>query len=276
VNYINQQYLDSELVILQKNYHQNQPFPNIAIDNFLTEKSIEKINDEFPEVSNKIWTHYIHFNERKHGLTKWEYLPKPAQELITEMNQPPFINWLEQLTGINNLFADPELEGSGLHQTLNGGFLNVHADFTVHPLHRNWQRRVNVLIYLNQNWEPEWGGDLELWDEKMQNCVTKISPSHNRVAIFSTGKKTYHGYPNPIKCPEKEARKSIAMYFYTQEKNPVQQATSYKSRPDDGLKRPLIWVDNKLISAYTAIKGKLGISDDFVSSILNKFSKTKQ
>lgn len=270
---IDQNRLDNEVKPLQINYADSDPFPSIYLDNFLTDECIKTICTDFPQVSDKIWTHYIHYNERKHGLTKWEHFPKSVQGLITEMGQAPFINWLEELTGIQNLFADPELEGSGLHQTLTGGFLNIHADFTVHPKHNNWQRRVNVLIYLNEDWNDEWGGELELWNENMQHCEQKISPTQNRVAIFSTGKKTYHGYPNPITCPEGVSRKSIAMYFYTKDNAFEKVSTDYRARPNDGYKKSLIWADTKLISIYSKLKGTLGLSDDFASSILNIFSK---
>lgn len=271
--FIDQNRLDKEIKTLQKKYADNDPFPNIFIDHFLTDKCLKSICDDFPQVSDSIWTHYIHYNERKHGLTKWEHFPKSVQDLITEMGQTPFIHWLENLTGIQNLFADPDLEGSGLHQTLTGGFLNIHADFTVHPKHNNWQRRVNVLIFLNENWDNKWGGILEFWDETMQQCKKQISPVSNRVAIFSTGKKTYHGYPNPITCPEGVSRKSIAMYFYTKDDSFEKVATDYRARPNDGYKKSLIWMDTKLISVYSKLKGFLGLSDDFVSSLLNKFSK---
>jgi hypothetical protein len=272
---IDQEKLDNKLANLRMAYEEALPFPSTYIDDFLRIDAVKQLQNDFPDVSAKVWTHYIHYNERKYGLTKWKYFPTSVQGLITEMSQPPFIKWLENLTGISGIFADPDMEGSGLHLTLPGGFLNIHADFTVHPLHKNWRRRVNVLVYLNENWESEWGGDLELWDEKMHKCEKRIAPTLNRAAIFSTGKKTYHGYPNPITCPPGSARKSIAMYFYTKDDNFEKAATDYRSRPDDGYKKPLIWMDTKMISIYSKIKGILGFNDDFVSSILGKFNIRK-
>lgn len=272
---INQKLLDFQANAFAKEYLGRAPFPNIAIDDFLSESAAREIINSFPNVTDKIWTHYVHYNERKHGLTKWEHLPIPVQNLVTEMSQPKFISWLEKLTGIDGLFADPNLEGSGLHQTLPGGFLNIHADFTVHPLKRNWQRRVNVLLYLNEDWNESWGGQLELWDETMQNCTQKIAPFFNRAAIFTTSTTSFHGYPNAVTCPEGVSRKSLAMYFYTEEENPVKSATSYKPRPTDGFKSLFIWGDTQLISLYSYLKGKFGLNDDFISSILNIFTTKK-
>ncbi len=275
MNIISQEIVNGNIHMLHEQYASGLPFPNIQLPDFLNQSFVKKLQSDFPTVTDKNWTHYIHYNERKHGLNKWAYLPLSAQNLITEMSQPAFISWLEQLTGIPNLLADSSLEGSGLHQTLPGGFLNIHADFTVHPRQKNWQRRVNVLIYLNEDWDEKWQGNLELWDEEMHKCIKSIPPTFNTAVIFSTGKKTYHGSPNPLSCPKGTSRKSIALYYYTLEKKPAKSATNYQARPNDGYKKTLIWLDKKLISVYSFLKGKLGLSDRLVSSILNSFSNKK-
>lgn len=270
---INQQYLDEQLRSLKQSYHNCHPYPHIAIDHFLTQKSAQTIHENFPLVTDNVWTHYVHFNEKKHGLTKKEFLPKSVQQLIDEMSQPQFIKWLEALTGIENLIPDPDLEGSGLHQTLKNGFLNIHADFTAHPKRSNWQRRVNVLIYFNKDWKPEWEGALELWDQQMESCVKKISPDFNRAAIFSTGRETYHGSPTPLKCPDHESRKSIAMYYYTHSTAFDKKSTIYKPRPNEHQKKVFFWFDNFLISSYSQLKNIFGLDDAIISRILQFFNK---
>jgi len=270
---IDQQYLDEQLKSLKKSYRNCLPYPHIAIDHFLTQKSAQTILDNFPRVTDNVWTHYVHFNEKKHGLTQKEYFPESVQQLVNEMSQPQFIKWLETLTGIDNLMPDPELEGSGLHQTLHGGYLNIHADFTSHPKRSNWQRRVNVLIYFNKNWKTEWEGALELWDQKMENRVVQISPDFNRAVIFSTGKETYHGSPIPLECPEHESRKSLAMYYYTHSATFDKKSTIYRPRPEEHQKKMFFWLDNMLISSYSQLKNILGIDDSLISRILQFFNK---
>ena len=108
---------------------------------------------------------------------------------------------MSALTGIPGLLADPSLEGGGMHQTEPGGFLNVHADFTMHHHQTRWHRRVNLILYLNEDWQDAWGGQLELWDRAMASCVTKIPPILNRAAIFNTDETSFHGYPDPIRFP---------------------------------------------------------------------------
>ena len=92
------------------------------------------------------------------------------------MNSYEFINFLNNLTGIKEkLIPDPYLWGGGFHELKNEGFLNIHSDFNVHP-ELKLNRRINLLIYLNKDWQENYGGSLELWDKKMKHCVKRINP----------------------------------------------------------------------------------------------------
>jgi len=222
------------------------------------------------------WINYKHYNEDKRGLNKIDLLPDTIRTTINELNSPAFLEWLSVITGIKNLQKDEGLEGGGIHQSTRGGFLNIHADFTVHPHHRNWQRRVNVLVYLNEDWKEDWGGKLELWDKKMKACEESVTPIFNRCVIFNTDADSYHGHPLPMTCPEGTYRRSIALYYYTIEENPVRRATYYQARPGDGSNKLLVKIDNALLSAYTALKGRLGANDKVVSKVLRFFSGKKK
>lgn len=262
---------------LADQYAAGKPYPHIAVDDFLHEDVARLAMEAFPDVKDAGWIHYVHVNEKKHGLNKLDLLPSPIRQLIEECNQPEFVALLSKMTGIPNLLPDPSLEGGGLHQSKRGGYLNVHADFTVHPHRRHWRRRVNLLIYLNEGWEAKWGGALELWERDMSQCGKQILPVFNRAVVFNTDEDSYHGFPDPITCPEDVTRRSIALYYFTEEEHaPSMRATNYRARPGDGLKGILIWADKKAVAIYTWLKGKLGINDDVVSRILGWFSPQKR
>ena len=261
----------------QRAYQQATPYPHIFLDDFLERQAAEQALSEFPAVKDAGWIHYVHVNEKKHGLNKMDLLPPAIRAVIGELNSPGFVAYLSQLTGIPGLLPDDMLEGGGLHQSKRNGFLNVHADFTVHPHKRNWRRRVNVLVYLNKDWKPEYNGDLELWDRQMKGCAQKIAPVFNRCVVFNTDQDSYHGLPEPIQCPEDMTRKSIALYYFTEEKiAPKLRSTNYQARPQDGAKAVLIYLDKKLVAAYTTIKRTFGIDDRFVSKVLNIFGGGKK
>ena len=262
----------------QAKYLNASPYPHIIFDAFLEPSAAEKALKVFPSIKDEGWIHYVHVNEKKHGLNKLELIPEFIREgIIKELNSSNFISYLEKLTGISNLLPDTTIEGGGIHQSENGGYLNIHADFTVHPHKKRWRRRVNVLVYLNKDWDASYGGDLELWDKDMSKCAVKIAPIFNRIVIFNTNEDSYHGFPDPITCPNNTTRKSIALYYFTEEKIGTfkRKATNYRARPNDGYKAVFIWLDKKMVSLYTWLKGILGINDDFVSKVLAFFQTKK-
>ena len=262
---------------LAAEYRSNSPFPNIQLAAFLREETARQAMAEFPMPGDTTWIHYKHFNENTMGKGKRAEFPPLLGALVDELNSARFVRLVSKLTGIPNLVADPLLEGGGMHQTNSGGFLNVHADFNMHHYHPNWRRRCNLILYLNENWKPEFGGALELWDAQMKSCVRKIEPLLNHAVIFQTDEISFHGYPDPITCPPNETRKSLALYYYTVEESArhVARSTTYHARPGDGLRSIPIWLDTKAIHLYSLVKKRLGLSDDFASKVLVFFSKKK-
>jgi len=135
--------------------------------------------------------------------------------LIHLLNSEPFLEFLQNLTGIKEkLVPDPYLEGGGYHQIKSGGFLKVHVDF---HKHRDMQldRRINVLVYLNEDWPEEYGGHFELWERDMSACAVKVAPLFNRLVVFSTTDYSWHGHPDALTCPPDRSRRSLALYYYT-------------------------------------------------------------
>ncbi|MFD2145323.1 2OG-Fe(II) oxygenase [Mucilaginibacter antarcticus] len=128
--------------------------------------------------------------------------------------------------------------------------LKIHADFNKHET--TWlDRRINLLVYLNKDWDECYGGHFELWDKDLTRSFQKILPLFNRVAIFSTTDFSYHGHPNALTCPPDRSRKSLALYYYSNgrpksevSKNP--HATIFKDRPGvmgDTVKDPITLKD---------------------------------
>jgi hypothetical protein len=153
----------------------------------------------------------------------------------------------------------------------------VHADFTAHHTEETWQRRVNLLLYLNPRWDPEWGGELELWSTDMARCERTIAPVGNRVVLFSTGEDAYHGHPEPLRCPPGVARQSMALYYFTEERAPQVRSTTYRPRPADGLaSSAAIYLDTQALRAYDAAKRRLRLSDNLISSWLGRLDRFRR
>ena len=137
-----------------------------------------------------------------------------TRQLLQQFNSSAMCGFLEKLTAIDGLVPDPHFVGGGLHQIQPGGFSKVHADFNWHNRLQLY-RRLNLLLYLNDDWHEDYGGHLELWDRNMERCVQRVLPVANRCVIFSTTSTSYHGHPNPLTCPQGRTRKSMALYYYS-------------------------------------------------------------
>lgn len=261
---------------LAQRYARAQPFAHIHLPELLDPDAAQRAAAAFPAPDGDAWTQYKHYNENKLGQHDRRRFPPDIARVVDALGAPEFVAFLSRLTGIPDLLADPDLEGGGMHQTERGGFLNVHADFAYHHHKPNWRRRCNLILYLNEPWQDDWGGAIELWDAGMTACVTRIEPRLNHALIFNTTEVSFHGYPDPLRCPADVTRKSLALYYYTLEAAPARhrRATNYRPRPTDSRrKRIAIWLDKKLLAAYSRIKSRLGLSDRFASRLLGLFSR---
>ena len=260
-------YLDRsipELIELGKQKHAEyanaHPFPHIYFDDFFKPEILHAILGEFPSLGgSKEDVFYSNPNEVKYA-SKGEYRFGPQTRAFMHfLNSQPFLEFLQELTGIDEtLVPDPYFEGGGLHQIRRGGYLKVHVDFHKHKA-MNLDRRINVLVYLNEDWKEEYGGHLDLWERDMSACAAKILPVFNRMAIFSTTDFSWHGHPDPLQCPEDRSRRSLALYYYTNgrpdsevsDKNRQRITTTFAARK--GMDSSKMTVFNNLVNLANEI-----------------------
>ncbi len=223
--------------MLHEDYKKAEPFEHIVVDGFLPDELITRVRGDFP--AEKLRSDIV-FDIGYAGHHKRQILPldcnASAREFFAFMNSAPMLQFLEGLTGIDALLPDPYFIGGGFHETSRGGKLGVHADFRINDqLHV--QRRINLLIYLNEDWNDEWRGQLELWDKAMVECRVRVSPVWNRCVVFSTDANTWHGHPDELMTPDDVKRHSVALYYYTASKSLYGEVpslgTMYQARPSD-------------------------------------------
>lgn len=273
---INFAQLNEDLDRKANDYAKANPFPHIVLDDVLHPDAFAKAAAEFPGIKDEFWKGYLHVNETKYANTQPDTWGTTLTAVAKEFVSPEFVEFLVKLTGIDDLIPDWTMDGGGLHQTLNGGHLNIHADFTTHHVHKNWARRVNILLYLNEEWRDEWGGKLELWDADMTACQDKVTPAGNRMLVFTTSFDSFHGHPDALTCPDDVARRSMALYYFTEEEKAVRRSTNYQARPSESTaKKAAIWADRNALDAYDRIKRRLGISDERVNKMLAKVHKLR-
>ena len=216
MSHINFSLLEGRKEQIRKEYQSKKPFRFVMFENFFLDPDAQTIYGNYPVIENGKWDGTTYLNQKnKFQKTKFDQ-GTVFDTVFTEMNSPAFLSWLEYVTGIKDLIADPALFGGGLHQSTSGAFLNVHVDYNFHPETKN-HRRLNVLVYMNKEWKDEYEGHIQLWDftSPKGELLANYAPTFNRCVIFETNEISFHGHPKALKTPDGVNRKSIATYYYT-------------------------------------------------------------
>lgn len=246
---------------MSNEFKTNHPYPHIIIDDFLSPETASAAFDKFPayELFNK---KYKGLNEKKAEGSNIEDFDPLYTEIIGELSSPEMYKWIQQVCNVKEeVVMTNDAEGRGLHQGGNGSFLDIHIDFNIHRKH-NLHRRLNILIYLNKHWLPEYGGGLEMWNVDVTKMEKVAEPKFNRCLIFETSEISYHGYGR-INVPENESRKSIYGYYYTETRDGAvpYHDTVFKARPEEGrMKQIKTDLKEKAKNTIKGVLKKVGIT----------------
>lgn len=228
---LNQEWCQSEnaLESLARQYASASPFPHVVTDDFLEEEFALQLAHHFPtphDDPKMSWYLYNNPIECKFACNNQSELPSPLTALFSLYQSEEFLNLISSISGISNLEQDPYLHGAGAHYHPKGGKLDMHLDYSIHPLSGK-ERRVNLILYMNKEWKDSWGGHIDFYsadeDGNMKACVTRTAPLFNRAVLFRTSDISWHGPPDTINCPLGEGRKSLAVYYVSP---PRQDATA--------------------------------------------------
>lgn len=219
---------------LRESYQTAEPYPHAVIDGLFDPELLHQLVARFPDPKQIAWQKFDDEKQLKLASSRDETFDPLCRLFLYHLNSAPFLDFLSEVTSIPALIGDSYFIGGGMHQIERGGKLGIHADFNHHPM-TGLDRRLNVLLYLNENWREEYGGDFELWDRTMRHCVKKVAPLFNRLVVFSTTDYSFHGHPDPLNCPVGVTRKSLALYYYTNGRPATEisgkHSTMFRARP---------------------------------------------
>jgi hypothetical protein len=205
-----------------------RPFPHVVLDDFLSPTFCRQLLEEFPRFNPK---YAVDENGAIGGKATHSDVCSigPAYQKLDELIQSrAFLDLLSGVTGIPDLLYDPDYLGGGTHENMDGQSLDFHVDFNYHHVYR-WHRRINLILFLNEQWQDEWGGLLELRETPDQPGDVRVAPAFNRAVIFETNEVSWHGF-SKVSLPDGSSlsRRSIALYFYTKDR-PVEQTAPPRS-----------------------------------------------
>jgi len=204
-------------------YAAAQPYPHVVIDGLLGDARSALLADAFPPPAHPGWKRrdYAEQSARLGQLQRsgFDDVAPALRWLLAELCGMAFVDFLAALTGRRDLIADPHFTGAGPLATLPGGHLALHTDFNRDSA-RHLDRVLSVLYYVPREWNPAWGGALELWDRKRSRCEVTIEPVRDRLVVMAYGDDHWHGHPSPVRCPDDHVRAVIAAHYYAARARP--------------------------------------------------------
>jgi hypothetical protein len=193
------------------------PFPHLVLEDFL-KVNPDELGDGYPPPDSPHWNKRRDFYQNgKMYCRDTDVLPPLIESMFHELSSPPFLRFLESVTGIAGLIPDPYYEGGGLHCSGPGGVLMPHTDFHYYDRLKLY-RRINLLLYLNPDWDESLGGCLELWKKGAAKPAALVVPKWGTCVIFRTDNQSVHGFSTPV-APG-HWRRSIALYYYSSREAP--------------------------------------------------------
>ena len=197
---------------LHSTFVKTQPHPILVLDDFLPISTAKKLQAECESVPTEHWTEFTRRGSYMKECKNLDYSPE-AVNIVNQLHSTTGLKWLEKITGIQGLLPDPHLTGAGYSRSFNGDSLKVHTDF-------NWNdelklhRKLTLIVYLTEEWQEEFGGHIEFYDDTNKNLVQSVFTKFNRCVIWQYHKTGFHGYPTPIQCPDRVSRNTLRLFYY--------------------------------------------------------------
>lgn len=197
-------------------FRKGLPFPHLVLDDFLDPQFAGKLSGEFPQIGDQSLFQYDNPLELKSALNDWNRFPLNTYSFFRYLCSDEVVACFSKLVGVK-LYADPGLHGGGWHMHQNGGHLNPHLDYNLHPK-VGLQRKLNLIIYLPEEWDENWGGHFGMWSHDNgifgpDKLEREVEIKFNRAVLFDTTHNSWHGLSRAVDTPNGEIRKSLAIYY---------------------------------------------------------------
>jgi len=251
---------------LAQSFANAAPFRHVVIEDFFENAFTQGLLEGFPRFEDRYALNEMGQVGGKAVRMDVRDLSPAYAQLDALLQTREFLDYVSVVTGIPDLLYDAEYIGGGTHENRQGQGLDAHVDFNYHPRTR-WHRRLNLIVYLNHEWEDAWGGLLELHSDPWnpaKNHTVALAPLFNRAVIFETTETSWHGF-SAIDLPAEKrgiSRKSFAIYLYTRERPPQETAPPHAT----------IYVPDAMPAQLQA--GKL-LSGEDVADLQGRFTRMR-
>jgi 2OG-Fe(II) oxygenase superfamily len=206
--------VNAPIEVLRNGYLNACPFPHLVIDRMFPESILDGLRPELPDFEDR--EHWWLENDEsivRYNLRSASELGASGFQLVSFLHSANFLYFISEITGIPNLLPDPYLTGAGYTSVPQFGYFRVHSDRN-NAYETRLMRRLSLIIYLNKDWLPEYGGELQLYNSRSKDPEVCIAPIYNRMIIFDTSAGNLHGV-STVTCPDGRSRDAFLTYIHT-------------------------------------------------------------
>ncbi|NMH26665.1 2OG-Fe(II) oxygenase [Flavobacterium sp. SE-s28] len=210
------------------------------IDDLLPEEIAVRIFRAFPDASQMV--HKKSLREDKYVAAQMDQYNPLLEEAIYAFQDERIVEVVSRICNLKAITPDENLYAGGISAMGKGQFLNPHLDNS-HDKDRELWRVLNLLYYVTLDWELDYGANLELWPNGMDEPQITIHSKFNRLAVMATHNASLHSV-SPVKYDG--LRCCVSNYYFSQE--PLQptdsfHVTSFRGRPENKFTDAVLRVD---------------------------------
>lgn len=200
------------------------------VDDLLPETLALELYKSFPKSSEMVLKKSI--REDKYVAAQMNLYSPILEEVIYAFQAPEIVEIVGEICGIEGMIPDENLYAGGISMMGNKQFLNPHLDNS-HDKDRALWRVLNLLYYVTPDWEEQYGGNLELWPNGLENQQVTIHSKFNRLAVMATHNGSLHSV-SPVSF---EGFRCCISNYYFSEKPLLEtdkfHVTSFRGRPEN-------------------------------------------
>jgi Rps23 Pro-64 3,4-dihydroxylase Tpa1-like proline 4-hydroxylase len=216
-----------------------EPVRHFYQDDLLPEEEASRLAGSYPS-PDKLMLRSTMRERKRVGVEVGQY-DRLVGEYLFAFQHPEVIYAIAEVTGLNEIEADPTLYASGISMMRQGDFLNPHIDNSHDGDGRNY-RVLNLLYYVSPDWELSYGGNLELWDARISEPRTILS-RFNRLVVMETNQSSWHSVSKVL---VDGTRLCVSNYYFSPKPTSgkaYSNVTTFAGRPDEQFKRFALGLD---------------------------------
>ncbi len=223
-----------------------------TIDNLLPEEIARKIFIDFPSFEQmRLSDNLREKNYTSKSLNKYKPIVSDATLAFQDER---VIEKISEITQTKQVVGDSLSSAGSISAMAKGHFSNPRLDDSHDSRLENY-RVLNLLYFCSPDWQAEYGGTLELWDENVNRAI-EIPSLFNRLVITSTNENSWYS----ISEVKKDVVRCCISNYYFSPASPNGYhkiySTYFKARPEQVVRRIIGKAETDIRTAFQKVKEK--------------------